>query len=127
MSCRILHLTLLAVLIAVWSSGLGHAFTLQLGVLPPAEETTSTSATADLPTPQLFRVALDARGITLGVVPSTVGFQVPTIDVSRHDVPSPPPSQPPVVQDTQRTDSSRLRGAEVLLWRQAETVASERP
>jgi hypothetical protein len=125
MMYRLLHLTLFAVLVAVWPGNVGQAFTLQLAPLPPAEEMTPVSATADLPTPQLFRVALDARGLTLGVWPAAVGFQTPKIDVSRQDVPVPSPPQPAVMPNAQRTAALRLRGVEVLLLRHTETVASE--
>jgi hypothetical protein len=123
MMYRLLHLTLFAILVAMWPGNVGQAFTLQLAPLSPAEATTPVSATADLPTPQLFRVALDARGLTLGVWPPAVGFQAPKIDVYRQDVPVPSPPQPVVMPDAQRTASSRLRGVEVLLLRQTETVA----
>jgi hypothetical protein len=122
---HILQLTVLCALVACWPVSFGQAFTLQLGPMPPAESPMPSVTAADLPTPQLFRVALDSRGLTLGVVPPAVGFQTPKIDIHRQDVPVPQPSSLPVVQESQRRDSPRLRGAEVMLLRQTEMVASE--
>jgi hypothetical protein len=122
---RLLQITALCALIVLWSGRSGYAFTLQLGPVPPAVETTPSVTATDLPTPQLFRVALDGRGITLGVVPPAVGFQTPRIELYRQDVPVSPPLEPSVVQEAQRQDSPRLRGAEVMLLRQTEMVASE--
>lgn len=124
---RILPITLLCTLVAVWPSAWVQAFTLQLGPLPITAETTPGSATSDLPTPQFFRIAFDASGITLGVLPPTLGFQAPVIDISLQDVPVPRPSRPQVARDTRQTGSSPLRGMEVLLLRQAEMMASEAP
>jgi hypothetical protein len=64
---------------------------------------------------------------TKGVIPPAVAFQAPKIELSRQDVPVPQPPRPPVLPDAERTASSRLRGTGVLLWRQAEMVASEPP
>lgn len=108
--------------VLLWCSGRALAFTLQIGAYPPADrfETAQTTHGADIPTPQLFRVVISRDGVRTETPPVfTNPAAAPDVRV-QHVRP---------VQTTEAADMNRvattahhLRGAEILLLRQAETV-----
>lgn len=118
---------LIAMTIAVfWLGGHANAFTLRLGTVsgPEASSGILEVGRNDLPSPQLFRMALSRNGMTLGVVPPSTGYQAPQTEIHYQDVRA---SQAPVPRAAEQlsalSTTPRLRGTELLLLRQTEVVA----
>ena len=108
------------------------AFTLRFGTIASAAPTLPGSADSDIPTPQLFRIAVDPSGVTLGTISPTDGYGTPepalqlqkriVVPVTETAVPTQQASQ----QVEKPTIAYQLGGAELLLLRKTSVVADRR-
>ena len=108
------------------------AFTLRFGTIASAAPTVPGSEDSDIPTPQLFRVAVDPSGVTLDTISPTDGYGTPepalqlqkriVVPVTETAVPTQQASQ----QVEKPTIAYQLGGAELLLLRKTSVVADHR-
>jgi hypothetical protein len=102
------------------------AFTARLGPLPDAPATMFDLDEPDLPTPQLFRLAIDREGVVFGLIHPAEGFGVsgPELSLLKPVVPQPVlmperrPANPP-------PGRYHLSGIELLLLRNTRVVAGQ--
>ena len=117
-------ITLVTLGMILWLSANVMAFTLRLGPVTQAEPTVPGTESSDLPTPQLFRLAVGQDGVTLGATHPSEGFGSPDPGIRFRDQSVPQPTQKPVAQQASRPSTiSRLSGAELLLLRKTQVVA----
>ena len=100
------------------------AFTFRLGPLTETDAAIAGTEASELPTPQLFRIAIDPHDVIFGVTHPSEGFGgfEPTISLPETAVP-----QPDLASEEQ-TDQDppmpyRLSGVELLLLRDTQVVA----
>jgi hypothetical protein len=132
MSRPTIIVTLIVLSTILLSSQRVTAFTLRFGMVAGATLTMPDSEDADIPTPQLFRVAINPSGAILGIISPTDGYGAPTpslqlqkdtaVTVTERAVAMPPASQ----QVEKSTTAYRLSGAELLLLRKTSIVADRR-
>ena len=123
---------LIALSTILLSSHRATAFTLRFGTVAGATPTVPGSADSDLPTPQLFRVAIDPSGATLGTISPIDGYGAPepalqlqkqtVVTVTKTAV----ATQQALQQVEKPTTAHRLSGAELLLLRKTSVVADRR-
>jgi hypothetical protein len=102
------------------------AFTVQFGRIPASEERDSARATtgADIPTPQMFGVRLGPGGMTLGPMLRSPEDTDTAPAVRFQPRPEPQPDDAHQTPQARTTTAPRhLSDVEVLLLRQADTVA----
>ncbi len=106
--------------------GQATAFTFRLGPLTEADAAIPGREASDLPTPQLFRIAIDQEDVIFGVTHPSEGFGVsePAISLPETVVP-----QPVLATEEQADRNSsmpyRLSGVELLLLRNTQVVAEQ--
>ncbi|MCZ6875327.1 MAG: hypothetical protein O7G88_17680 [bacterium] len=118
---------LLTFLVITWClRAQATAFTFRLGPLPETDAAIPGIEVSDLPTPQLFRIAIDQEDVIFGVIHPSEGFGVsePEIGLPETVVPQ------PVLASEERADNNpsmpyRLSGVELLLLRDTQVVAGQ--
>jgi hypothetical protein len=121
-----IQLFIVLTILTVWLGGNAMAFTFGPGSVPASNafDDPTVNGASDVPTPQLFRVAVSRNGVTLGSTPA-IPKETPAVpDVRTQDEPPPRIASTPdthVAQDIQ--PPRRLSGVELLLLRQTEMVA----
>jgi hypothetical protein len=116
----LMRFTVVCAAVVLWSSGTTMAFTLQFGPDAPAHvvDEVYTTNGADVPTPQLFRVVIGHEEAHSGTASLSAAYSV-AVPEMRVSIGRPVPAAPAPNSGTSRY----LRGAELLLLRQAHTVA----
>lgn len=108
------------------------AFTLRVGPVTHTAPIVPGSENSNIPTPQLFQVAVDTKGATLGTIAPTEGYGAPQPALRLRKRTVTPRSETPVAtsQVSQQVDNPatahRLSGAELLLLRKTSVVAERR-
>jgi hypothetical protein len=108
------------------------AFTLRFGMVAGATLTMPDSEHADIPTPQLFRVAINPSGATLVLISPTDGYRAPepVLQLQKPTVVTVTETAIATQQASQQVEKSttahRLSGAELLLLRKTSVVADRR-
>ena len=123
----IVAMLLLTALAITWSvHRRSTAFTARFAPLPDAPAIRFDLDDADLPTPQLFRIAIDREGVVFGLIHAAEGFGVagPEMRLLKPVVPQ------PVLIPERRTDDHplvryHLSGVELLLLRSTQVVAGQ--
>jgi hypothetical protein len=124
---------LIALSTILLSSHWATAFTLRFGTVAGATPTKPGSEDSDIPTPQLFRVAIDPSGATLGIISPTDGYGAPepALQLQKPTVVTVTERAVATQQASQQVEKSitahRLSGAELLLLRKTSVVADRRP
>ena len=132
MSRPTIVVTLIALSTILLSSHRATAFTLRFGTIASATPTMLSSADSDIPTPQLFRVAIDPSGATLGVISPTDGYGAPepALQLQKQTVVTVTKTAEATQQASQQVERSTtthwLSGAELLLLRKTSVVADRR-
>ena len=123
---------LIALSTILLSSHRATAFTLCFGTVAGVTTTVPGSKDADIPTPQLFRVAIDPSGATLGTIspPDGYGAPEPALQLQKRTIvtvtETAVATQQALQQVEKLTTAQRLSGAELLLLRQTSVVADRR-
>lgn len=131
-----LHPTIVVMLIALstvlLSSPQATAFTLRFGPVASTAHTVPGADNSDIPTPQLFRVAVDSGGATFATISPTEGYGAPQPALrlrKRNLVPrteTAAATQQASPQVEQSITAQRLSGADLLLLRKTSVVADRR-
>ena len=122
-----IRIMILLNIITLWLGGEAMAFTLRLGSVPGFDVSSALPAPeeTDLPTPQLFRVAIGTGGVTLGATHPSEGYSTSLPEVRFQKERQ---AQSATGQESQHVSSAsptpRLSGAELLLLRRVNTVAN---
>jgi len=120
------RMALVYIITAVWLSGSAMAFTLRLGAVPRshASSTFPSVEESDLPTPQLFRVAIDTHGVTLDAPHPSEGYTSSQPEIRYQEVQASSPADAPASQHVSiPATQPRLSGAELLVLRHTQVVA----
>ena len=123
---------LIALSTILLSSHQATAFTLRFGTIASATPTVPGSEDSDIPTPQLFRVAVDPSGVTLGTISPTDGYgtQEPSLQLRKRIVVPITETAMPMQQASQHVEKTtiayQLSGAELLLLQKTSVVADHR-
>jgi hypothetical protein len=130
------RLTIVVMLIAfstmLLSSHRATAFTLRFRTVAGVTPTVSGLEGADIPTPQLFRVAIDPSGATLGAISPIDGYGAPepALQLQKQTVVTVTETAVATQQALQQVEkpatAHRLSGAELLLLRKTSVVADRR-
>lgn len=114
------------------SSHRATAFTLRFGTVAGVTSTVPGSEASDIPTPQLFRVAIGPSGATLGTIAPTDGYGAPepALQLQKRIVVTVTETAVATQQASQQVEkpitAHRLSGAELLLLRKTSVVADRR-
>lgn len=111
--------------VVLWCSSSAMAFTLQFVPYPAADGFAATQTTngADVPTPQLFRIVVSHDGVRHETPPHFATYPETAPDVRFQEVRPVRTTAAPHTEDGMAT-ARHLSGAEILLLRQAGTVAN---
>lgn len=132
MSRSFIAIMLIACSTMLLGSRQAMAFTLRFGPVAGATPTVPGSEDSDVPTPQLFRVAVNPSGIRLGTLspPDSYGTSEPALQVQTPPIVPITETTAPQQQASQQVEQSptayRLNGAELLLLRKTSVVADRR-
>jgi hypothetical protein len=120
-SCLLVFLSLF------WCSDkLAAAFAFRLGPIEQVDTAMPGAAASDLPTPQLFRMAISQEGVIFGVIHPDEGFGRPEAEISLPETILPQPVQHFERQAVDpQVSLHRLSGVELLLLRDTQVVAGE--
>lgn len=102
------------------------AFAFRLGAIDEVDTAMTAAEASDLPTPQLFRIAIEQEGVIFGVIHPSEGFGIAKPEISLPEIAVPQPKQASKRQAIERhAPSRRLSGIELLLLRDTEVVAGQ--
>lgn len=118
---------LLVILMLVCCPGRqASAVTLRAGPLDEVTTTRVGPEASDLPTPQLFRIAIRQDDLIFGMLRPSAGFGRPEPTINLPETAVPPPARTSARRAAKRQASPhRLSGVELLLLRDTQVVAEQ--